>query len=72
MAMKIRGVMKRFNGERGFGFIVPESRSGDVFVHIKALRDSGINEPPAEGTKLEFELQTTDRGSRAVNIAVLA
>lgn len=66
------GVIKRFNHERGFGFITPEGSSSDVFVHIKALRESGINECPPDGTRVQFEVERGDRGDRAIKIQVLA
>jgi cold shock protein len=36
------GHVKFFNEQKGFGFVVPESGGGDVYVHASALRRSGI------------------------------
>ncbi len=49
------GTVKWFNPEKGFGFIVPEEGGNDVFVHISAVRDSGM-QTLEEGQKVTFEL----------------
>ena len=38
----VRGTVKWFNAEKGFGFIVAEDGSGDVFLHLSALRQAGL------------------------------
>jgi CspA family cold shock protein len=40
----VRGTVKWFNAEKGFGFMVPEDGSPDVFLHQSALRDAGLSE----------------------------
>ncbi|WP_374708834.1 cold-shock protein [Nitrobacter vulgaris] len=36
------GTMKWFNGQKGYGFIEPESGGKDVFVHISAIERAGL------------------------------
>ena len=36
------GIVKWFNGQKGFGFIQPEDGSVDVFVHISAVEQAGL------------------------------
>ena len=56
-----KGVVKFFNGQKGFGFIVRDDGGDDVFVHISAVEQAGLT-GLAEGQPLEFTL--VDRGGR--------
>jgi len=56
-----KGVVKFFNGQKGFGFIVRDDGGEDVFVHISAVEQAGLT-GLAEGQPLEFTL--VDRGGR--------
>ncbi len=47
------GTVKFFNSARGFGFIAPEDGSKDVFVHISAVAEAGLN-ILTEGQKVEY------------------
>jgi CspA family cold shock protein len=49
------GKVKWFNGRKGFGFIEPDDGENDVFVHISAVKDSGL-EILNEGDKVSFDL----------------
>ncbi len=40
--LEVRGTVKWFNAEKGFGFIVPEGGGADIFLHLSALRDAGF------------------------------
>src|SRR5438874_4294361 len=63
-----KGVVKFFNPQKGFGFIVRDDGGEDVFVHISAVERAGI--PTLnEGDRLEFELEVDRRGkTAAVNL----
>ena len=49
------GKVKWFNLKKGYGFIQPEEGDKDIFVHISAVKDSGM-EDLDEGQELEFEI----------------
>jgi CspA family cold shock protein len=55
------GIVKFFNGQKGFGFVVRDDGGEDVFVHISAVEQAGLT-GLAEGQPLGFTL--VDRGGR--------
>lgn len=55
------GVVKFFNSQKGFGFIVRDDGGEDVFVHISAVEQAGLT-GLADGQPLRFTL--VDRGGR--------
>ena len=57
------GIVKWFNGQKGFGFIAPDDGSKDVFVHISAVEQSGLDEL-REGQKVEFEVETDSKSRK--------
>ncbi len=65
------GTVKWFNATKGFGFIQPEDGGKDVFLHISAVERAGV-QPPGEGQRLEFELESgRDGRTSAANIRYL-
>ena len=61
-----KGVVKWFNGSKGFGFIQRES-GDDVFVHYKAIKGEGYRSLN-EGDRVEFEVETGPKGLQASNV----
>ncbi len=63
------GTVKWFNTEKGYGFIAPDDGSGDVFVHVTALQDSGLAYL-SEGERLSFDigLNTRTNKNKAINL----
>src|ERR687896_36932 len=63
------GIVKWFNGDKGFGFITPES-GPDVFVHFSAIDGSGYRNLQ-ENDKVEFEVTSGPKGPQAQNVRVI-
>jgi CspA family cold shock protein len=42
----MKGTVKWFNCQKGYGFIEPADGSKDVFVHISAVERSGMDNAP--------------------------
>lgn len=67
------GVVKFFNQAKGFGFISRNDGGGDIFVHISALHDSGMDDL-GENDEVAFEIERDRRSGKetAVSLRVLA
>lgn len=58
------GTVKWFNVTKGYGFIEPDEGGSDVFVHITAVQQSGL-EGLNDGQKVTYELQEGRNGRMA-------
>ncbi len=50
-----KGTVKWFNPDKGFGFIQPEEGGKDVFVHITALQEAGL-QTLQDNQPIEYEM----------------
>ncbi|KQC10692.1 cold-shock protein [Candidatus Cloacimonadota bacterium] len=64
-----QGTVKWFNDQKGFGFISADDGK-DYFVHFSGIISEGYKSLP-EGAKVEFEIESTDKGPRAVQVSVI-
>ena len=62
-----KGKVKWFNQTKGYGFIAPDEGDKDIFVHITAVRDSGMQNLE-EDQEVEFELVEKDGKTSAENL----
>jgi CspA family cold shock protein len=62
-----KGVVKWFNGSKGFGFISREDGE-DVFVHYSAIEDNGGYRSLDEGDEVEFEVTKGPKGLQAESV----
>jgi cold shock protein len=60
------GIVKWFNGAKGYGFI-QRSTGEDVFVHFSAIQENGYK-TLNEGEAVEFECQQGPKGLNAANV----
>ena len=64
------GKIKWFNPDKGYGFIEPDDKSKDVFLHISALQKIGLTDIK-EGEKLSFELANVKGKIVAIDIKLI-
>lgn len=62
----LRGTVKWFNAQKGYGFIAHEG-GPDVFVHHSAIVMEGYR-TLREGQEVMYELRDSDKGPIAVNV----
>jgi CspA family cold shock protein len=62
------GTVKCFNTQKGYGFIAPDTRAEDVFVHITAVERSGMTRL-TEGQKVDFETESDQRSMKVVALS---
>lgn len=65
----MKGKVKWFNNEKGFGFI-ESSIDEDVFVHYSAIRLNGYK-TLSEGQMVNFDLIKTEKGYQARDVQLL-
>ena len=69
-AVEMTGTVKWFNTDKGFGFIAPEGGGKDVFIHITALRRSGLD-GLAPGQRVRVEVVDGRKGLEADHISIV-
>ncbi|MEG0329423.1 MAG: cold-shock protein [Longicatena sp.] len=62
----MKGKVKWFNAEKGFGFIVGEDNK-DIFVHYSHIEQAGYKSLE-EGQEVSFEVVESDKGLQARNV----
>jgi CspA family cold shock protein len=70
-AIEIKGTVKWFNPEKGFGFVVCEDAGKDVFVHISVVERAGLRGLD-EGQRLAMKVVKTPKGREATAVALLS
>ena len=63
----MKGKVKWFNDQKGYGFITPDDGSKDLFVHFSAVQSEGFKSL-AENDVVEFEMENSDKGPKAANV----
>ncbi len=62
------GIVKFFNTDKGYGFIVPDNGGDDSFVHISAVQAAGMHTLNKD-QKVSYDIETDRRGKQsAVNL----
>jgi len=66
---RIKGIVKWFNGTKGYGFISQEEGE-DIFVHFSAIQGDGYRNLE-EGESVEFSIEKGPKGSQASNVVII-
>jgi len=64
------GTVKWFNDAKGFGFISPDDKGADLFVHHTAIQIQGFR-TLKEGQRVTFEAVDGPKGKQANNVSPL-
>lgn len=70
MVERLKGTVKWFSPENGFGFIKAESKDlGDIFVSFSSIQTEGFK-ALKKGQKVEFEFEKDERGITAEKVTL--
>jgi CspA family cold shock protein len=69
MAERVRGTVKWFNNEKGYGFIT-QGEGPDLFVHYSAIQGNGYRSLD-EGDTVEFEVTEGQKGKQASDVSLV-
>lgn len=61
------GTVKWFNNAKGYGFILPDEGSEDLFAHYSAINMEGYKTLKA-GQTVSFTISKGDKGLHAIDI----
>ncbi len=64
------GSIKKIARDKGFGFIVPDDGSDDVFFHRSRLGPNMQFEDLREGDQVQFQVRPGDKGPQAFDVKV--
>ena len=59
--------VKRFDAERGFGFVVVDGGIGDAFLHISSLQRAGVD-AVSPGMRLRVRVGQSERGPQVTEV----
>ena len=65
---KLKGIVKKWLYDHGFGFIKSEESKKDIFCHSRDVRNCYDLDG---GDFVEFEVEKTDKGPKAVNVKII-
>ena len=65
----MKGIVKWYNARKGYGFITPDDKSEDVFVHAVTLKACGLSKL-FTGSEVTFEFEQDEKGKRAKDLKV--
>jgi CspA family cold shock protein len=70
-AQPVTGVVKWYREDKGFGFVIPEDRGKDVFVHRACLDRHGL-ESLQPGQVVQMRVKNVAKGREAINVQIVS
>lgn len=67
---ELKGMVKWYNPDKGFGFIIPDEGTRDIFVHFSVVRQMGCGSLQP-GTRVLAQVSQSDRGPEAHMMRIL-
>ena len=67
MSDVLKGTVKWFNDQKGYGFISPEEGDKDLFVHMSSIQMEGFKSLK-DGQEVEYEVGEGEKGPVATNV----
>lgn len=64
------GTVKWYNSTKGYGFVEPNDKSRDVFIHISELEQAGLRDLN-EGQKIKYNTKSYQGKISAIDITLL-
>lgn len=63
----VRAKLKWFNGQKGFGFVIPDGDDNDAFLHVTTLQRAGAN-TIGEGADMICHLSRGPKGAMVTEV----
>lgn len=64
------GTVKWFNAQKGYGFIEPDDKSKDIFLHISAVEQAGLRGLD-DGQRVSFNVESQKGKTSAIDIKLV-
>lgn len=69
--MNQTGIVQRFNKIKGYGFILSDNDSQEVFVHFSEVQETGYKELTI-GQRVSYILKKGEKGNFATQVQIIA
>jgi CspA family cold shock protein len=63
----VKGKVKWFNSQKGWGFLTRDDEQGDIFVHYSRIMMEGFKNLK-EKEEVEFDVEEGEKGLQAANV----
>jgi CspA family cold shock protein len=68
--VEMTGTVKWFKPDKGFGFVMPDDKDKDVFLHKSVLLRAGLQHVES-GQRVKMRVQTSSKGREATSVEIV-